>query len=184
MLFVHLGMLHRPFFLICLIASFRTIRWSTVALPVIPPPWASVICTSFLILSLRILSYTLPKLLASVIPLSLLHFPLAPFPLYSLFISPSNQLFGMFSLLWISSIILHSMFLVSGSASMKISLGMPSGPKLFFLLSFFIASFISLLVIGSWSGPGFFVQQLCFFHSCYYILSWFLIFWGSRSCLV
>ena len=130
-------------------------RWSTVAFPVIPPPWASVICTSFFILSLRILSYTLPTLLASVIPRSLLHFPFIPFPLYSLLISPSSQLSGIFSLLCISFIILQNIFLVSGSASMKISLGILSGPRLFLLLSFLIAPFSSWITIGSCSVPGF-----------------------------
>ena len=109
----------------------------------------------FFILSLRILSYTLPTLLASVIPRSLLHFPFIPFPLYSLLISPSSQLSGIFSLLCIAFIILQNIFLVSVSASMKISLGILSGPRLFFLLSFVIAPFSSWITIGSYSVPGF-----------------------------
>ena len=47
------------------------------------------------------------------------------------------------------------MFLVSWSASIKISFGNWSGPKLFYLFSFFIAAFISLFAIGSCSVTGF-----------------------------
>ena len=57
------------------IVCFRTIRWSAVALPGIPPAWASVIFTCPFILSLIILLYNFPKLLARVIPLSFEHLP-------------------------------------------------------------------------------------------------------------
>ena len=152
----HPGILHRlfPLLLICLFASLSTIRWSSVAFPVIPPPCASVMCASLFILLLRIISYTLPTLLASVITRSLLHFPCIPFPLYSLLIYPSSQLSGIFSLLCISFIILQNTFLVSGSASTKISLGILSGPRLLFLL-FLIAPWNYWITIGSYSAPGF-----------------------------
>ena len=56
-------------------------RWSTVAFPFCPPACASVILILGVILLFIILSNNLPKLLASVIPLSLEHFPFLPFPL-------------------------------------------------------------------------------------------------------
>ena len=114
----------------------RIIRWSQVALPGMPPAWASVSWTSFLTLSLMILSNTFPGLLASVIPLSFEHFPLIPFPLYSLRIWPSCQLCGISSFTWIllnASLKISLVFLL---ASMNVSLGMSSGPRLFFLFSF------------------------------------------------
>ena len=77
-----------------------------------------------------------------------------PFPLYSLFISPSSQLCGIFSFVWTCLIMSRSMFLVSWSASVKISFGIWSGPKRFFLIGLFIAAPISLFVIGSCSGSG------------------------------
>ena len=94
-------------------------------------------------------------LLASVIPRPLLHFPFIPFPLYSFIISPSSQLSGIFCLLCVYFITLQNLFLVSGSASMKISLGILSGPWLFLLLSFLIALFNSWIFFGSYSAPGF-----------------------------
>ena len=45
------------------IVCFWTIRWSAVALPGIPPAWASVIFTCPFMLSLIIISYNFPKLL-------------------------------------------------------------------------------------------------------------------------
>ena len=65
------------------IASFSVRRWPVVALPLIPPAWASVIFTIGLALLFTILSNSFPTLLASVIPLSLEHLPLVPFPLYN-----------------------------------------------------------------------------------------------------
>ena len=62
-------------FINSLIVCFRTIRWSAVALPGIPPAWASVIFTCPFILSLIILSYNFSELLARVIPLSFKHLP-------------------------------------------------------------------------------------------------------------
>ena len=125
-----------PFILVSWIVCFSVTRWSQVALPGVPPACDPVISTCFFILSLTILSYTLPALLARVIPLSLEHFPFFPLPLYSLRISPSRQLGGIFSALWILLKILHIMFLVSWSASMNTSFGILSGPRLFsFLVS-------------------------------------------------
>ena len=134
---------------------FRTIRWSTVAHPLFPPACAFVIWTCYFTLSLIILSYTLPTLLVSVIPLSLEHFPFCPLPLYILIISPSAHSSGMFSLLCAFSIIVFSAFLVSSSASINIWLGSLSGPRLFFLFSFFISFCISLSdIISSWFRGG------------------------------
>ena len=116
---------------------FITIKWSTVALPGIPPAWASVICTTFFTLSLMILSYTLPMLLARVISLSFEHLPLVPLPLYSLIMWPWSQLAGICSSWCILFIVVRRAFFVFSSASMKISFGMPSGPRLFFRFSFF-----------------------------------------------
>ena len=62
-----------PFILVSWIVCFSVMRWSQVALPACDP----VISTCFFILSLTILSYTLPALLARVIPLSLEHFSFA-----------------------------------------------------------------------------------------------------------
>ena len=84
-----------------------------------------------------------PKLLARVIPLSFENLPLIPFPLYSHFIWPFLQLFGMFSSWWILLMIFRYFFLASWSASMKTSFGIISGPRLLFLLSFFMALFSS-----------------------------------------
>ena len=81
--------------------------------PGLPPAWAFVMLTCFFTLSFIILSYTFPILLARVIPLSFEHFPFIPFPLYNLIISPSSQLFGISSVLWIVSIISFRMSLVS-----------------------------------------------------------------------
>ena len=62
-------------FLISWVVWSRIMRWSQVALPGIPPDWASVGWTSFFTLSLMNLSNTFPGLLASVILLSFEHFP-------------------------------------------------------------------------------------------------------------
>ena len=140
-----------PFFLVSWIVCFSVMRWSQVALPGVPPACDPVITTCFFILSLTILSYTLPALLARVIPLSFEHFPFFPLPLYSLRISPSRQL----SALWILLKILHSMCLVSWSASMNTSFGILSGPRLFFLFSLLMALFISFGVMGSSPCSGF-----------------------------
>ena len=68
-----------------------------MAIPSWPPAWAGVIEVSFLILLFISLSNSFPMLLAGVIPLSLLHFPLIPFPLYILFISPCCHCCGILS---------------------------------------------------------------------------------------
>ena len=128
---------------------FKTIRWSTIEHPGLPAAWAFVIVTCFFTLSLMILSYSFPTLLASVIPLSFEHFPFSSLPLYSLIISPSSQLRGVSSSLWTFSSISFRTFLVSLFASMKISFGILSGPRLLFLFSFFIAAFISFSLIWS-----------------------------------
>ena len=57
---------------------FRTIKWSTVELPCMPPARAFVITTCCLTLLLIILSYSFPTLLARVIPISFEHFPFLP----------------------------------------------------------------------------------------------------------
>ena len=62
---------------------------------------------------------------------------------------------GMFSALWILLKILHSMCLVSWSASMNTSFGILSGPRLFFLFSLLMALFISFGVMGSSPCSGF-----------------------------
>jgi hypothetical protein len=64
------------------------IMWSAVAALFWPSACVSVIVISVFILWVKSLSNSFRKLLASVIPLSLLHFPFSPFPLYSLLISP------------------------------------------------------------------------------------------------
>ena len=81
------------------IASFRVRRWSVVALPLIPPAWASVTSTIGVALLFTILSNSFPTLLASVIPLSLEHLPLVPFPLYKLVMFPLSHWSGMVSCL-------------------------------------------------------------------------------------
>ena len=127
----------------------RIVRWSQVALPGIPPAWASVNWTCFFTLSLMIRSYNFPGLLARVIPLSFEHFPLIPFPLYSRRMCPSCQLSGIssFSCILLSADL--NISLVFLFASMNVSLGISSGPRLFFLLSFFITLLSSLYVIFS-----------------------------------
>ena len=102
-----------PLFLISFMVCFITIRWSTVALPGIPPAWASVICTTFFTLSLMILSYTLPMLLAGVIPLSFEHLPLVPLPLYSLIMWAWSQLDGICPFWCILFIVVRRVFLCS-----------------------------------------------------------------------
>ena len=124
-------------------------RLSQVALPGIPPAWASVNWTCFFTLSLMIRSYNFPGLLARVIPLSFEHFPLIPFPLYGRRMCPSCQLSGISSSSCILLSAVLNISLVSLFASMNVSLGISSGPRLFFLLSFFIALLSSLYVIFS-----------------------------------
>ena len=63
-----------------------------------PPACASVSLFSCLIWLLMSLSNTFPMLLASAIPLSLLHFPFSPLTLYIMMISPSCHSMGMDSL--------------------------------------------------------------------------------------
>ena len=133
-------------------SSLRISRWSTVELPLLPPACASVILMSFFALSLMILSYNFPKMLDSVIPLSLEHLSLIPFPLYIVMISPSCHSCGIVSVFVILFIVAWYMVLVSWSASMRASFGMLSGPVLFFLLSFFIAVFSSFVSICFISG--------------------------------
>ena len=105
-----------------------------------------------------------------------------PFPLYSLFISPSSQLCGIFSFVWTSLIMSHSMFLVSWSASMNISFGNWSGPKLFFLFSFFIAASISVLSSSTCFSMFFlsiFPLLLHLFVSCFFLsicILWYYFF--------
>ena len=70
-----------PLALISDMVCFKTIRWSTVQHPGLPPTWAFVIVTCFFTLSLMSLSYSFPTLLTSVIPLSFEHFPFSPLPL-------------------------------------------------------------------------------------------------------
>ena len=96
-----------------------------------PPAWASVSWTSFFTLPLIILSKTSPGLLASVIPLSFEHFPLVSFPLYSLRIWPICQLSRISSFTWILLNVSLKISLVFLFASMNVSLGMSSGPRLF-----------------------------------------------------
>ena len=59
-----------------------------VAIPFLPPACSSVIVISRRILLFISLSYSFPTLLDSVIPLSELHLPLPPFPLYIRLSSP------------------------------------------------------------------------------------------------
>ena len=59
------------YFVICFIVFFSLSKWSTVAFPFCPPACASVILILGVILLFIILSNSLPKLLARVIPLSL-----------------------------------------------------------------------------------------------------------------
>ena len=156
-------------FLISSMVWSRIIRWSQVAFPGMPPAWASVSWTSFLTLSLMILSNTFPGLLASVIPLSFEHFPLVPFLLYSLRIWPSCQLFGISSFTWILLNASLKIFLVFLLASMNVSLGMSSGPRLFFL---FLFSFLWLF-LAPW---GLFVLVLLLFVQLIGVLFFLLLF--------
>ena len=77
-------------------------------------------------------------------PLSLEHFHLVPFPLYSLIISPSSHARGIFSASCAFSVMAFNIFLVSGVPSMNISFGILSGPRLFFLFSFLLRCWIPL----------------------------------------
>ena len=94
------------------------------------------------------LSNNIPALLAKVMPLSLLHFPFVPFPLYSLLISLCCHCCGICSSLYIVFGISRHIHLVCSSASMNASFGIRSGPLLLFLFSFFIQVFSSSLLIG------------------------------------
>ena len=78
-------------------------------------------------------------LLDSVIPLSVLHLPFVPFPLYIRLSSPLCPCGGIVFVfvMWLN--MLRYDFLVFLLASMSASLGMLSGPVALFLLSFFIA---------------------------------------------
>ena len=97
----HLGILCILFFClrISLMVSFSTTRWSVVALPFCPPAWFSVMFIFSLALLLSILSNSLLKLLARVMPLSFEHLPLLPLPLYSPIIYPILPLFCLCCLL-------------------------------------------------------------------------------------
>ena len=110
-----------PFFLIWLMRLFSVIRWSTVAFAGFPPACASLISISSLILLFIILSYSFPKLL------SLESFPLQPFHLYSLMISPFCQPSGISLLLLILLRVSRNIFLVSCVDSKNISFGILSG---------------------------------------------------------
>ena len=143
----------------------------------------SVIFIFFLALLLSILSNSLPKLLARVIPLSFEHLPLLPLPLYSRIICPFCHCSGM-SLL---SAIVCSAFLypliVWGSALVNISFGISSGPVAFPFFSLCIASVSSVVRIGSMSSfiPSdsvilFIVVSISLFHSAYWglpSLAWY-----------
>ena len=121
-----------PLFLISFMICLSTMRWSTDALPGIPPAWASVIFTAFFTPSFMILSYTLPTLLARVIPHSFEHLPLVLLPLYRRIMFPWSQLFGIFSFWWILLMVFDNILVVVSLASMNNSFGIPSGPRLFF----------------------------------------------------
>ena len=119
-------------FLLWLIMLFMIVIWSAVDLPDWPPACASVVFISFFTRLFTILSNTLPMLLASVIPLSLLHLPFSPFPLYILIISPSCHSLGIVSSWYNWFITFRYISLVSRSASIIASFGILSGPVLFF----------------------------------------------------
>ena len=87
-----------------------------------------------------------------MIPLSLEHFPLVPFPLYGLRIWPTCQLSGISSFTWILLKASLKISLVFLFASMNVSLGMSSGPRLFFLFSVFMTVPISFGDICSGSS--------------------------------
>ena len=125
-----------PSFHISWIICFSAMRWSVVALASFPPTWASVIWVISYTFPFMIRSYTLPTLLARVIPLSLEHFPSWPLPLYSLMIFPLSHGLGMISSSWTLFIILIGVLVVSWLASRNISFGMSAGPWLFFLMRF------------------------------------------------
>ena len=130
-----------------------------------------------------ILSNTFPGLLASVIPLSFEHFPLVTFPLYSFRIWPICQFSGISSFTWILLNASLKISLVFWFASMNVSLGMSSGPRLFFFLfSFFMAIPISLGVICSGSSvvcsadwSGFFLLLFRCILSSYHILGFLVL---------
>ena len=87
--------------------------------PLFPPVCALVIVT-FLFHSFIDVSFVEFTLLASVMPLSFKQFSFCPFPLQSLIVSPSSQLWGMFSVMWIFSIMVLSSCFGFLFASMKI----------------------------------------------------------------
>ena len=107
-----------PLFRISFMICLSTMRWSTVVLHGIPPAWAPVIFTAFFTLSFMILSYTLPTLLARVIPRSFQHLPLVPLPLYRRIMFPWSQLFKIFSSWWILLMVFNNVLLVASLASM------------------------------------------------------------------
>ena len=164
-------------------SSLRISRWSTVELPLFPPACASVIAMSFFALSLMILSYNFPKLLDSVIPPSLEHLPFIPYPLYIVMISPSCHSCGIVSIFVILFRVAWYMVLVSWSAAMKASLGILSGPVLFFSFEFLYCSvqFFCVYLFYFWL-----MLHLCFyfFDFVLYFVCPFLIFYCSFSCLV
>ena len=138
------------FLLLWFILLFRILMWSAVDFPAWPPAWASVILISSLMRLLRSLSNTFPILLAKVMPLSLLHSPFSPFPLYILIISPFCHSSGIFSSLNTLFIISRYIALVALLASMNTSFGMVSGPVLFFLFSLRMHWVSSSRVSGCW----------------------------------
>ena len=77
-----------PWLYISFMISFRIAKWSVAAFQFWLPAWFSVMLILVLALLSNILSNSFPKL-----PLSLEHFPLFPFPLYSLIIGPFFPLF-------------------------------------------------------------------------------------------
>ena len=93
--------------------------------------------------------YTLPTLLASVIPLSLEHLPFIPFPLYSHLMFLFFHAPGISSVLWILFSISRYISFVFLVALMNASFCMSSGHVLFLVFSFLIAWFSSFIVISS-----------------------------------
>ena len=135
-------------FLLSCIVSFILRMWSVVPMPFLPPA-----CSSDILMFLRMhvlisLSYSLPILLDRVMPLSLLHFPFAPLPLYSLMTLPFCHCVGMFfvDVMWLSA--LRMIVLVCLFASMNAMFGMLSGPVALFLFSLAITLFSSWAVNG------------------------------------
>ena len=141
--------------------------WSAVANHFLPPACSSVIVISWRILLFISLSYSFPMLLDRVIPLSVLHLPFVPFPLYIRLSSTLYNCGGIVFVfvMWLN--MLRYVFLVFMLASMSASLGMLSGP-----VSFFIALSSSGSVNGSTTVflvmvPMFFMRLsvMCFSNS-------------------